>query len=58
MDPPTGTYMYSYISTTASLRIIDSQSTGTICTSVCASVRNLWVMEYAYISLSLSVQSK
>jgi len=30
--------MNSYMSITASLRISDSQSTGTFCTSVCASV--------------------
>ena len=43
--PRIGTYMDSYISITASLRIINSQSTGTFCASVCASVRNLRVME-------------
>ena len=36
---PTGTYMYSYISITPSLRIIGSQSTDTFFASVCASAR-------------------
>ena len=35
MVPPLGTYMNSYVSTTASLRISDSSSTGAFCTSVC-----------------------
>ena len=38
MVPPLGTYMDSYISITASLRIGDSSSTGTFCASVCASL--------------------
>ena len=37
--PSLGTYVYSYISITASLRISESSSTGTFCASVCASVR-------------------
>ena len=36
--PYTGTYMDSYISIIASLRISDSSSTGTFCASVCASL--------------------
>ena len=38
MVPPIGTYMDSYISITASLRIGESSSTGTFCASVCASL--------------------
>ena len=56
--PRIGTYVYSYISITVSLRISVLSSTGTFCASVCTSVRNLLVMERRYISLSLSVQSK
>ena len=38
MVPPIGTYMDSYISITASLRISESPSTDTFCASVCASL--------------------
>ena len=34
-----GTFVYSYIRIPASLRIDESSSTGTVCASVCASVR-------------------
>ena len=46
--PSLGTSMHSYISIYGSLRINDSRSTGTSCTSVCASIRNLLVMERTY----------
>jgi len=48
LGPSVGTSMHSYTSIYGSLRINDSPSTGTFCASVCASIRNLLVMERTY----------
>ena len=62
--PQLGTYMDSYMSTTASLRISESPSTGTFFASVCASVRGgkvhhpaarTYIYLFTYIDMALTV---